>query len=327
MQFVKVQLRKPLRIVTPLCDDVPVKLNEPCIVKTDRGLEYGVCVMPPGPCPEEFKDKITSTVLRKATYHDTTTNKRAIEEEAKAKEICRKKIEEHKLPMNLVDVEYTFDKRKTIFYFTADDRVDFRELVRDLAHDLKTRIELCHIQVRDEAKMLGGIGPCGQELCCKLWLSEFVPISMKMAKRQNLSLNPEKISGQCGRLMCCLSYEDDQYEEKKKVKKEEKPPVVEKETAQETREKQELKPAKEEKHDADKPVQKSGSRKKRRKKPKRPQVAGEANKTEDTKQVSSDETQQKEGSEKSDKSRRRRRRRRKKKPEASSSNNTDNTKT
>jgi len=136
--------------------------------------------------------------------------------------------------MKLVDVEYTFDRRKVVFYFTAEQRVDFRELVRDLAHTLKARIELRHIQVRDQAKMVGGIGECGRLLCCRTWLREFMPISMKMAKRQNLSLNPEKISGQCGRLMCCLSYENDQYEAKKKKKKAPATPDTDTKTAEGT---------------------------------------------------------------------------------------------
>src|SRR5690606_3977835 len=123
------------------------------------------------------------------------------------------------LPMKLADVEYTFDKQKIVFYFTAEDRVDFRDLVRELARDLKTRIELRHIQVRDQARIVGGIGVCGRELCCSTWLGEFQPISMKMAKNQNLSLNPQKISGQCGRLLCCLSYENDLYVERRKLER------------------------------------------------------------------------------------------------------------
>jgi len=127
-------------------------------------------------------------------------------------EICRQKVLEHKLPMRLIDAEYTFDRGKVIFYFTAEGRVDFRELVKDLAGIFKTRIELRQIGVRDEAKMLGGIGSCGQELCCHCFLGEFEPVSIKMAKEQNLSLNPTKISGICGRLMCCLKYESELYE-------------------------------------------------------------------------------------------------------------------
>jgi len=156
-------------------------------------------------------------VIRKATYHDETTHKQIIDDEVRARKICFERIRGRKLPMKLAEVEYSFDRKKVIFYFTAEDRVDFRELVRDLAQELKARIELRHIQVRDEAKMVGGIGTCGRELCCTSWLREFMPISMKMAKRQNLSLNPAKISGQCGRLMCCLSYENEQYSREKKA--------------------------------------------------------------------------------------------------------------
>src|SRR5690606_31020637 len=139
-------------------------------------------------------------------------NKKAAKE---AFDICAEKIIEHELEMKLVDVEYTFDRNKVIFYFTADGRVDFRDLVKDLAAIFKTRIELRQIGVRDEAKMLGGIGPCGRMLCCSTFLGDFEPVSIKMAKDQNLSLNPTKISGLCGRLMCCLKYENDEYEEAK----------------------------------------------------------------------------------------------------------------
>jgi hypothetical protein len=156
-------------------------------------------------------------VVRKVTHQDQINFNHLQMEEARAKEICEQRIQERGLPMKLVDAEYTFDKHKIIFYFTADDRVDFRQLVRDLAQELKTRIELRHIQVRDEAKIVGGIGVCGRELCCSTWLREFKPISMKMAKRQNLSLNPSKISGQCGRLLCCLSYENELYQERRRT--------------------------------------------------------------------------------------------------------------
>ncbi len=228
METAKVRLRKPTRVFTFLCRDVPLERDEPCIVRSDRGLEFGTCVVPPEPCPEEMAKRLTMQVVRRANTHDEMTYKQLLVEEEKALQLCKRKVAERHLPMKLVDAEYTFDKRRVIFYFTADDRVDFRELVRDLAHELKTRIELRHIQVRDEAKMVGGIGSCGLELCCRAWLSGFVPISMKMAKRQSLSLNPAKISGQCGRLMCCLSYENDQYPSRKrgasKAATQEKPP-------------------------------------------------------------------------------------------------------
>ena len=218
MQLLTARLRKPRRVLYFLCDNLAIKRGEACIVKTDRGPEWGECVLPPEPCSPEMEKKHTMSVERKATSSDYHTIERIEEDEKEAIKIAVKKIELHKLPMKLVDVEYTFDRRKVVFYFTAEDRVDFRELVRDLAHDLRTRIELRHIQVRDEAKMVGGLGSCGRELCCSSWLNEFMPISMRMAKRQNLSLNPSKISGQCGRLLCCLSYEDDQYGEAKKRK-------------------------------------------------------------------------------------------------------------
>jgi cell fate regulator YaaT (PSP1 superfamily) len=214
MQTVKVRLRKPTRVFTFLCEEeIPLVRNEDCIVRTERGLEYGTCIVPPEPLPEAAKNRYKMNVVRKITHQDETTFHHIQMEEERALETCKIRVREHNLPMKLVDAEYTFDRHKIIFYFTAEDRVDFRQLVRDLATDLKTRIELRHIQVRDEAKIHGGIGVCGRELCCSTWLREFKPISMKMAKRQNLSLNPSKISGQCGRLLCCLSYENEQYQE------------------------------------------------------------------------------------------------------------------
>ena len=187
------------------------------IVETSRGVEYGMVVMPPSRVEEDEIVEPLKPVLREATLKDKEKyeeNKR-LEREAFA--ICLDKIEAHGLPMKLVDVEYTFDHNKIIFYFTADGRVDFRELVKDLARVFKTRIELRQIGVRDEAKMIGGLGPCGMPTCCTRFLREFKPISIKMAKKQELSLNPAKISGLCGRLMCCLRYEADCY---KKMKKE-----------------------------------------------------------------------------------------------------------
>lgn len=213
MQLTQIRLRKPRRVFPFLCDaNFSLQRDEPCIVTTDRGTEWGTCLLPPEPVPYEMERRYTMRVLRKATAEDHETQVYLVTEEKKARRIGIEKIQRHNMPMKLVDVEYTFDKQKVIFYFTAEDRVDFRDLVRDLAHDLRARIELRHIQVRDEAKMVGGIGGCGRELCCTTWLNDFMPISMRMAKRQNLSLNPSKISGQCGRLLCCLSYENDQYE-------------------------------------------------------------------------------------------------------------------
>ena len=215
-QTVKVRLRKPPRVFTFLCRNVALNRNDPCIVRSDRGLEFGVCVLPPEEAASNVKERYKMSVVRKATHHDQLTHTQIQDDEERAKEKCAEKIAARELAMKLVECEYSFDRRKIIFYFTAEDRVDFRELVRDLAKDLKTRIELRHIQVRDEAKMIGGIGTCGRELCCTTWMKDFMPISMRMAKQQNLSLNPSKISGQCGRLMCCLSYENEMYKQEKK---------------------------------------------------------------------------------------------------------------
>jgi len=216
LQTVRVRLRKATRLYTFLVRDLELHTGEACVVHSDRGLELGFVVQPPEECPEERADQYPMTVVRKATASDEKTYHQIIEEEARAKALCVGKIVQRRLPMRLVNVEYTLDRHKVIFYFTADERVDFRELVRDLAHELKTRIELRHIQVRDKSKLVGGLAACGRELCCASWLKDFMPISMKMAKRQNLSLNPTKISGQCGRLMCCLGYENCNYPDKKK---------------------------------------------------------------------------------------------------------------
>lgn len=226
-QTVKVRLRKPQRVFTFMCRGIPLKRDDACVVRSDRGLEYGVCVLQPEECPPEVERRFKMTVVRSATPHDEQTFSQIHLDEERALGICKSKIIDRRMSMKLVDCEYSFDRRKIIFYFTAEDRVDFRALVRDLAQDLKARIELRHIQVRDEAKMVGGLGGCGRELCCTTWMQDFMPISMKMAKRQNLSLNPSKISGQCGRLMCCLSYENELYSDQKKKR----PP---KETKRET---------------------------------------------------------------------------------------------
>ena len=181
------------------------------IVETARGIEYGEVVIPR---QEVEEGKIVSplkTVIRKATEADTRKVEENHRKEKEAFVICEKKIAARKLDMHLVNVEYTFEVGKIIFYFTADGRIDFRELVKDLAAVFRTRIELRQIGVRDEAKMLGGIGCCGRPLCCATFLGDFEPVSIKMAKEQNLSLNPTKISGICGRLLCCLKYESDLY--------------------------------------------------------------------------------------------------------------------
>jgi len=216
MEMVRVRLRKPRRVFIFLSENVPVRRDDACIVRTERGLEWGTCILPPEPCPKEMEKRYTNRLVRTADDSDHKTQDELVTEENRAMQLCAKKIAERNLPMKMVDAEMTFDKQKFIFYFTADDRVDFRELVRDLAHDLRSRIELRHIQVRDEAKMVGGLGMCGRQLCCSTWLDEFKPISMRMAKKQNLSLNPSKISGQCGRLLCCLEYENDLYGEAKR---------------------------------------------------------------------------------------------------------------
>src|SRR5690625_5173271 len=186
------------------------------IVETVRGVEYGKVVIANKMVDEEDVVLPLKKVIRVANEEDHQTVSENNEKTEEAFQICTSKIIEHELEMNLVDVEYTFDRNKIIFYFTADGRVDFRELVKDLASVFKTRIELRQIGVRDEAKMLGGIGPCGRMLCCSTFLGDFEPVSIKMAKDQNLSLNPAKISGLCGRLMCCLKYENDDYEQAKR---------------------------------------------------------------------------------------------------------------
>ncbi|GAA5417905.1 hypothetical protein Pryu01_02982 [Paraliobacillus ryukyuensis] len=186
------------------------------IVETVRGVEFGKVVIANKDVDEEDVVLPLKKVIRTATVKDKRTVAENQENAAEAYQVCDTKIQEHELDMNLVDVEYTFDRNKVIFYFTADGRVDFRNLVKDLAAVFKTRIELRQIGVRDEAKLLGGIGPCGRMLCCSTFLGDFEPVSIKMAKDQNLSLNPAKISGLCGRLMCCLKYENDDYETAKK---------------------------------------------------------------------------------------------------------------
>lgn len=183
------------------------------IVETARGIEYGEVVIPNREVADELVVQPLKKVIRPATEEDIETTRLNKEKEAEAFRVCKEKIISHNLDMKLVDVEYTFDNNKVLFYFTSDDRVDFRELVKDLAAIFKTRIELRQIGVRDETKMCGGIGICGRGLCCNTFLSDFQPVSIKMAKEQNLSLNPIKISGICGRLMCCLKYEEECYQE------------------------------------------------------------------------------------------------------------------
>ncbi len=193
-----------------------LKKGDQVIVETKRGKEIGQVVADPTEVDEEKLVKPLRSVLRKATHRDLKQEEINKQKEKEAFQICLKKIAEHGLPMKLIEVDYTFDNSKLIFFFTADGRVDFRELVKDLASIFRTRIELRQIGVRDEAKMVGGLGPCGRVLCCCTFLRDFNPISIKMAKAQDLSLNPAKISGICGRLMCCLKYECGTYKEAKK---------------------------------------------------------------------------------------------------------------
>ena len=182
------------------------------IVETARGVEFGTVVLAPREVPEETVVQPLKPVIRKATEQDCITNAENREKEKEAFKICLEKIANRGLEMKLIECEYTFDNNKVLFYFTADGRIDFRELVKDLAAVFRTRIELRQIGVRDETKALGGLGICGRPLCCSTYLSDFCPVSIKMAKEQNLSLNPTKISGTCGRLMCCLNNEEEAYE-------------------------------------------------------------------------------------------------------------------
>lgn len=190
--------------------------DENVIVETARGIEFGECVIGNKQVSEEQIVSPLKNVIRKADEEDERRHAENKDKEKEAFSVCLEKIQQHNLVMKLIDVEYTFDNNKVIFYFTADGRVDFRELVKDLATVFRTRIELRQIGVRDEAKMVGGLGPCGRPMCCSAFLGDFAPVSIKMAKEQNLSLNPTKISGICGRLMCCLNFEQSTYEDIRK---------------------------------------------------------------------------------------------------------------
>lgn len=212
IEVIGVRFRKNGKIYFFSPNELPIEIGQNVIVETSRGVEYGKVVLG----KREIKsEKIISTlkpVIRIATPEDDEINEENKRKSKDAFRICLEKIAKHDLEMKLIDCEYTFDNNKVLFYFTADGRIDFRELVKDLASVFKTRIELRQIGVRDETKILGGIGICGRSLCCHTHLSEFVPVSIKMAKEQNLSLNPAKISGVCGRLMCCLKNEQETYE-------------------------------------------------------------------------------------------------------------------
>ncbi|MFT3951260.1 MAG: stage 0 sporulation family protein [Oscillospiraceae bacterium] len=193
--------------------DLKINNGQKIIVETARGVECGEVVVANREVDEKTLNAPLKSVIRLATEEDLKTIQQNTQREKEAFKVCEEKIAAHKLSMKLVDVECTFDNNKLLFYFTSESRVDFRELVKDLASVFRTRIELRQIGVRDEAKMLGGLGICGQPYCCSRFLGEFQPVSIKMAKEQNLSLNPTKISGTCGRLMCCLKYEQESYEE------------------------------------------------------------------------------------------------------------------
>ena len=213
VKIIGVRFRKAGKIYyfDPL--ELDVKAGDKVIVETARGVEFGHVVVGTREVDEESIVHPLKPVIRMATEEDKAADLANREKEKNAFAICQEKIAKHGLEMKLIDVEYTFDNNKILFYFTADGRIDFRELVKDLASVFKTRIELRQIGVRDETKILGGIGVCGRVLCCHAHLSEFAPVSIKMAKEQNLSLNPSKISGMCGRLMCCLKNEEAAYEE------------------------------------------------------------------------------------------------------------------
>ena len=196
--------------------DFKVSLGENVIVETARGLEFGKVALSETEVDESEIVAPLKKIIRIANEKDKKKHKENLAKKEEAMKLCQEKVDAHGLEMKLIDVEYTFDNSKVVFYFTADGRVDFRELVKDLASVFRMRIELRQIGVRDEAKMLGGVGNCGRGLCCNTWLSDFEPVSIKMAKVQNLSLNPTKISGICGRLMCCLKFENEVYTHLKK---------------------------------------------------------------------------------------------------------------
>ena len=212
IKIVGVRFRKAGKIYYFDPAGMEIETGTHVIVEIARGIEFGTVMIPPREMEEDGVVQPLKPVIRIATEADEITEQKNKEKEKEAFQICLEKIAKHKLEMKLVEAEYTFDNNKLLFYFTADGRIDFRELVKDLASVFRTRIELRQIGVRDETKILGGIGICGRPLCCSTYLSEFIPVSIKMAKEQNLSLNPTKISGVCGRLMCCLKNEEETYE-------------------------------------------------------------------------------------------------------------------
>lgn len=212
-KVIGVRFRKTGKIYYFAPENLPIEKGQYVIVETARGVEYGLVVLGIREIEDEKITQPLKSVIRIATEEDDKIEAENKEKEKKAFEVCFEKIGKHNLNMKLIDTEYTFDNNKLLFYFTADGRIDFRELVKDLAAVFKTRIELRQIGVRDETKVVGGYSICGRPLCCHTYLAEFIPVSIKMAKEQNLSLNPTKISGVCGRLMCCLKNEEDTYEE------------------------------------------------------------------------------------------------------------------
>ncbi|MBR0382138.1 MAG: stage 0 sporulation family protein [Eubacterium sp.] len=212
VKVIGVRFRENGKIYYFSTEKVKGEVGQHVIVETARGVEYGEVVLGEREISEEKIISSLKPVIRVATEEDEKTHRKNKEKSINAFNICLEKIQKHNLEMKLIDCEYTFDNNKVLFYFTADGRIDFRELVKDLASVFRTRIELRQIGVRDETKIKGGIGICGRSLCCNTFLSEFIPVSIKMAKEQNLSLNPTKISGMCGRLMCCLKNEQETYE-------------------------------------------------------------------------------------------------------------------
>lgn len=211
-KVIGVRFRKAGKVYYFSPGDNEIKNGDHVIVETARGVEYGYVVLGSHEVEDKKVVQPLKPVLRMASPEDEEIERTNKEKEKEAFRICLEKIKKHELEMKLIDTEYTFDNNKILFYFTADGRIDFRELVKDLASVFKTRIELRQIGVRDETKIMGGVGICGRALCCHSYLSEFIPVSIKMAKEQNLSLNPSKISGVCGRLMCCLKNEEETYE-------------------------------------------------------------------------------------------------------------------
>lgn len=215
-KIIGVRFKKPGKIYFFDPGNLEINKNDNVIVETTMGEEIGIVIVPKREIQEEKMATPLKKVIRVANKNDLDSLEKYKKKEPEALRICKEKIKKYKLDMNLIDVEYKFDGSKILFYFTADGRIDFRELVKDLASVFRTRIELRQIGVRDEVKRIGGNGVCGRELCCCTFLNNFETVSIKMAKEQNIALNPSKISGNCGRLMCCLKYESDVYEEKLK---------------------------------------------------------------------------------------------------------------